>query len=260
MGHQDIGRFPATLKWRAVIALIAGRADVTSVAAATSKAAEASLKNYRHNPALRHAFFLLAQIPIAAASTDFAEALKSLGLEVGERPNLMDISSAVLQALDKRASGGRSDLGEMAGLSAVESLQAIAGRSLYDLFGSHIGSAQETQDALAALATVKQFGILARDFFARLVRGHLNYYLSRELPSHIGTSQRFASVREHIAFEDALEVLCREAAHIVTEFAGKWHSKAHFEGGITEQKAGVFVYHAFEKLRDELRSRATLNA
>lgn len=260
MGHQDIGRSPATLKWRAVIALIAGGADVTSVAAATSKAAEASLEAYRHDRALRHAFFLLAQIPIAAGSTDFAEALKRLGLEVGEGPNLMDISAAIVQAIDKHASSSRSDLGEMASLSAVESLQAIAGHSLHDLFGSHTSSAQETQEALAALGTVKQFGILAKDFFARLVRRHLNYYLSRELPNHVGTSQRFASVREHLAFEAALEIHCREAAHIVTEFAGKWHSKAHFEGGITEQKAGGFVYHAFEKLRDELRSRATLHA
>jgi hypothetical protein len=36
------------------------------------------------------------------------------------------------------------------------------------------------------LATVKQFGVLARDFFARLTRRHLEYYLSRELSKHVG--------------------------------------------------------------------------
>jgi hypothetical protein len=130
MGHQDIGRFPATRKWKAVIELIAGAADVRSVAAATSAAAEASLEAYRDDQALRYAFFLLSRIPIAACTTDYVGALTSLGLKVGEAPNLIDVSTAMVEAIDKQASGGRSDLGEMASLSAVESLQAVAGRSL----------------------------------------------------------------------------------------------------------------------------------
>jgi hypothetical protein len=259
VGHQRIGVLPATRHWRAVIELIAGGADVGLVAAATSNAAEASLSVYSDDAAVRRAFYLLTQIPLAARTDDFGASLRRLGLPVNE-PNLIQISASYLEAIDKAAGRHRSDLGEIAALSAVESLQAIAGRSLNTLFGSFSGSVGETQKVLADLGTVKQFGFLARDFFARLVRRHLDYYLSRELPNHVGINQRFASLREHKAFEDGLEVHCREAAHIVTRFAGEWFSKTNFEGGITEAKAGRFVHVAFKKLRKELGLRGNTGA
>jgi hypothetical protein len=254
MGHQDIAKSLATRKWRAVIAKIADGASVEAIASATTEAAEASLKAYSNDRTVRRAFFLLARVPVAARQSKFSTELRALGLAVDDAPNLITICAAIMQAIDGSDST-RSDLGEMAALSAVESLQAVAGRSLVDLFGSHIGSTDETQKALAGLATVKQFGVLARDFLARLVRHHLDYYLSRELPNHVGTARRFASVREHMEFEEAVELHCREAANVIVRFAGQWHSKANFEGGISEEKAGAFAFHAFEKLREELRSR-----
>ena len=59
--------------------------------------------------------------------------------------------------------GGRTDLGEMAQLSAAESLNAVAGRELPDLFGA---TPDKTKLTLGDLGTVKQFAVLARDFFA----------------------------------------------------------------------------------------------
>jgi hypothetical protein len=131
--------------------------------------------------------------------------------------------------LDRRALNRRSDLGEMVAMSAIESLQAIARRSLDDLPGSDVGSVERTREVMAGLGTVKQFAVLAQDFFSRLLRRHLAYYLSRELPRHVGIGQRFASMREHDEFEQALETHCRETARAVTRFAGEWLSKTEFE-------------------------------
>jgi hypothetical protein len=53
-------------KWQQVINLISGGADVRDVASATSVAAERSLERAGGDPILRHAFWLLTQIPLAA--------------------------------------------------------------------------------------------------------------------------------------------------------------------------------------------------
>jgi hypothetical protein len=154
-------------------------------------------------------------------------------------------------------SGGRTDLGEMAQLSAAESLNAVAGRELPDLFGA---TPDKAKAALGGLGTVKQFAVLARDFFARLSRRQLSYFLSRELSQHVGVNSRFHTIRDHRDFESALDLHCREASRIIKEFSGEWFSKHTHEGGINEAKAGRFAHVAFEKLREELRHRRDTHA
>jgi hypothetical protein len=146
---------------------------------------------------------------------------------------------------------GRSDFGEMAQLCAAESLAAVAGSELGDMFGPN----DRVKSSFAALASVKQFSVLARDFIARLARRHLSYFLSRELSAHVGRGRRFSSVREHRTFEEALDLHCRETSRIIKEFSGEWFSKQTYEGGINREKAGRFVHVAFQKVREELRSR-----
>lgn len=102
---------------------------------------------------------------------------------------------------------------------------------------------------------MRQFSLLSRDFFARLTRRSLDYFLSRELPNHVGVNSRFHSVREHRDFEQALDAHCHETALIVRDFAGEWFSKTNYEGGIDQLKAGRFAHVAFRKLRQELRIR-----
>jgi hypothetical protein len=102
--------------------------------------------------------------------------------------------------------------------------------------------------------------VLARDFFARVVRRQLNYFLSRELSQHVGVNARFQTIREHREFEEALDLHCREASRIIKEFSGEWFSKNTYQGGIDEVKAGRFAHVAFQKLREELRHRRGANA
>ena len=98
-------------------------------------------------------------------------------------------------------------------------------------------------------------GDLARDFFARLTRRHLEYYLSRELSNHVGPSSRFTSIADYSRFNAELDQHCREAARIVKEFAGGWFGKTNYEGGITPDKAAAFVSAALKKIGTELRKR-----
>lgn len=254
MGHQRLGKLPASRKWRQVVDLIGGGADVRDVAAAVATAAESSMIDAADDPAAKAAFYLLTQIPLAARKDDFVPELRRLGLKLGDRPSLVEIVAAVADAVDRdvRMTGGRTDLGEMVQLAATECLNAVAGRELPGLFGT---APEDVRRALGGLATVKQFSVLAQDFFARLARHQLDYYLSRELPKHVGINARFQTVREHREFEKALDTHCRETARIVKEFSGEWFSKQTYEGGIDERKAGRFVHVAFDKVRRELRMR-----
>ncbi len=256
MGHQHLGTLSRSRKWREVIELISGGANVQSVAAATSAAAEQQMLDARDDPAVKHAVWLLTQIPTAARKEDFAVELRKLGFRVSDHPTLLEVATAMSAATDIYVArkGGRTDVGEMAQLSALESLNAIAGQTLPDLFGA---GAEKTKAALGGLGTVKQFAVLARDFFSRLTHRQLNYFLSRELSRHVGLNSRFRTIREHSEFEQALGLHCREASRIIKEFSGEWFSKHTYEGGITETKAGHFAHVAFQKIREELRQRRT---
>lgn len=254
MGHQRLGTLPQSRKWQRVVELVSGGADVRDIASAVSVAAERSMTDAAKDPAIRSAFFLLAQVLLAARKEHFVAELRMLGLRVGAQPSLMEIVSAFTEAVDRevRANGGRTNFGEMVQLAAAESLNAVACRELPTLFGV---TTDDVKKALAGLATVKQFGLLSSDFFSRLTRRHLDYYLSRELPKHVGIRKRFQTIREHNEFDKALETHCRETARIVKEFSGEWFSKHTYEGGITPEKARGFVHVAFDKIRRELRVR-----
>lgn len=254
MGHQLLGRLPRSKEWKQVVELLRGDANLEVVAAATSAAAERSMMDASDDHAVHHAFWLLTQLPFAASSDSFDRELGRLGVNVGPEPSLIEITTAMVAAIDRLVSRARhrSDFGEMAELCAAESLHAVIGRELTALFEP---SAEDVRSAIARFATEKQFAVLARDFFSRLTRRHFAYFLSRELSNHVGAEQRFATMKEHRQFEDALDLHCREASRIIKEFSGEWYSKHNFEGGIDPEKAGRFVYVASRKIRDELQHR-----
>jgi hypothetical protein len=254
MGHQHLGTLPASRRWSNVIALIGGSANFREIAAATAASAEQELLHASGDTGAVFSFWFLTQIPAAARDEEFGRRLRDIGMLVGDAPTLIEIGTALMSAIDNEiaAEGMRSDLGEMAQLSAVESLNAVGGRQLGQLFSI---SPEQTRSALAALGNAAQFSVLSRDYFSRLTRRLLNYFLSRELPRHVGAGGRFRTSAEHASFEAALDLHCREASRIIKEFSGEWYSKSTWQGGVTLQQAARFAGVAFNKMREELRSR-----
>jgi hypothetical protein len=234
---------------------------VEAIAAEPSSAGVASLIAAGSDPVPKHVFYLLAQIPLAAKSENFATSLRKVGIFTEGAITLAALCSGFIAGVDRLAVSARdrTDFGELATLSAVESLMAIVGNEQIGLFPAS-DSETELRAALARLASATQFGVLGHDFFARLTRRHLDYYLSRELPKHVGATARFRSVKEHIAFEEALNRHCREVAEIARSYSGQWFSKHVHERGIDPATAGGGLQYAFKKVRDELRVRRTRHA
>lgn len=260
MGHQRLGRLPKTRNWLAVIELVARGGRAEEAAAATARAAESSLKAASNDPMLRHAFWLLVQIPLAAREPRFEDALRRLGLSIDDRPTLMDICSALsaeLERLGRRQA--RTDLSRMASLAAVEALASVVAREGESLFGETY-AASETRAALKRLANPKPFSLLARDFFARLTRRIVSYFLERLLPEVVVDHKRFLGLKDLNAFGDAVDAHCRETSFIVQKFAADWHSKHTHEGGIDLECAGGFAYVALGKVQSELKVRHSVAA
>ena len=167
MGHVRLGVLPRSSKWQQVVEQLRLGADVAAVAGLAADAAETSLKGASNDPAFLNAFWLLTQIPLAARGPAFAEDLRRLGIEVPDQPSLMDVAAAFSSAVDRyaRRRGGRTDLGEMAQLAAVESLTATVGPTLPSLFGP---TPEEVQRAFGRFSGGDRFSALVREFFSRL--------------------------------------------------------------------------------------------
>ena len=256
MGHIHLGRLPRTQSWNAVVDLLRAGASAGDIATATAKAAENSLANAALDPALRHAFWLLAQLPLAARSTEFDERLLQLGINAGTAPALLTLTADFQRLVDARVRNARvkTDLGQMAKLAATEALTAGLAAELPGLFDT---TGEDVRHALGKLAAPDRFAKLSRNFFARLINRNLEYFISRAIADHIGPGRSLRSISDYADFRQALAQHCYEAALIVEAFSGEWYSKANWKGGVTEARAAGFTHVAFKKLREELRRRAT---
>lgn len=255
MGHIRLGNLPRTRKWIQVIDLIDSGGSAPKIASATMDAAQRGLSKAAEDPGLIHSAWLLMQIPLAAREGDFVARLRQIGLQVSDNPHLFDVVGAFNDAVDAhlRDYGGRSDLGEMAQMAASESMTALGTHRTRSLLET---TPEDVQKAFRSFSTRAQFGILAKDFFGRLTKRYLTYFLSRELSNHVGGDGRFINIDQHAKFNHALELHCKQAARIIQTFAGGWFSKTNYERGITSEETARFVHVALKKLRAELAKGA----
>ncbi|HVV16077.1 MAG TPA: hypothetical protein VHH90_02650 [Polyangia bacterium] len=253
MGHVRLGHLPRTRGWRAVIDLLNEGGDAGAIADAASAAGHTGLEAAKRDPGVAESLFLLTQLPIAAKHDNFAAALRHVGVPVTDRPGLFELTSAISEALDSRLRGrAKTDLGEMAGLAAVETVTHFVGARLPSLFEA---DSDDVRAAVGSMSTEKNFGMLTRAFFARFSERYLTYFLSRELSAHVGPGERFQQIDDHSDFNSALRRHCYEAARIVEQFAGEWFSKASWQKDVSLARTRRFAAVAITKLRAEFSRR-----
>lgn len=254
MGHIRLGRLPASKQWKEVVGLIAGGGAAAALASATADAAEGELTRSQGDPVLQYAVWLLTQLPIAAQTEKFSEHLIGLGFQEGAEQSPFALVSGFSTAIDRNIDPTleRSDLGELARKAGAECLLELTQSGTHSLFNT---PAQDLQLALGRYATKERFGRLARAFFARLTARILEYYLSRELPNHVGPDKALASLSDQIEIQRAIGLHCRESAKIVEVFAGGWFSKHRYQDSLTLESANAFTAYALKKMREELRAR-----
>jgi len=255
MGHTRLGEPYKTRRWRDVVPLLKEGPDAEQVAAKTLAATENGFREAAHDLGFKHTVWLLTRVTLAAREPDFSGELGKIGIEAPSDPGLFDVlggfTKAVDSYLDRQKS--RTDISEMCQLAAVETLSQKCFERSRTLFGT---TPYDVQNAIKELSTQKNFALFARDFFGRFAYRYLNYFLSREVPKHVGPKGGFADIDHHTSFDEALALHCRQSAEIVREFAGGWYSKTAYETGITEQDAGAFAFVALKKLASEFKREA----
>lgn len=194
MGHLRVEPLPCTRQWNDIIGMLGIGAGVSQLATATLTAAERGMRAAPDDAGVVESLWLLVRLPVAARNEDFTVALRRCGLDVPDRPGLMNLVGAASEAIDAKLSHnrGRTDLGELAQISAAETLVHVVGGRTRNLFDT---APEDVRAALAGLATPKQFGVFARDFFGRFVRKSLAYFLSKALPTQTGEGECFRTQR-----------------------------------------------------------------
>jgi len=264
MGHTRLGKLPCTRKWREVVELIAAGADAAQIAEATLRVAELafSYKYVSRDDGYNEAVWLVTQLGLSAKAPDPLHYLRDRGIDVQGQATLLGLMGALSESMDSaiERGGTRSDLGELAHRALVDAVGTTL-RPKVD--GQLFGIAPEVfKSALAELRKPREFAQLSRNFFSRLTRECMDYYLSQTLNTHVGEGHRFASTNEKAQFDEALAVHCREASRIVEQYSADWFSRHSYEenGEISRESVQGFASWAMKKMTAELKAGAEADA
>lgn len=259
MGHTRLGDLPHSQKWKAVVAAMSSADllddqrrshEMERIAVGVLDAAQTGLDKAVNDVGLRHTFYLLTQLVLAARETNWREHLAAIGIKIAEDDSTFELTAKIQDSIDEYVSthGRPTDVSEIAQQAAGEAIATLSEPRAVTLFGS--GQA-ELQNAVRSFSTKKGFADLGQAFFGRFMAHFLNFYLSRVTASHVGVGIR--DVKDLTDFNDQLLTHCRQTARIVHDFCGEWYSKTEFKEGITEENTSRFMAVALKKLQAELK-------
>lgn len=136
MGHVHLVVLPKSLKWAAVADALTGGGTDAAVAALSASAAERDLLVAARDETFVEAVRLSFLVPRAARAADLGDALRQIGLTVGNTPDQFAVIVALTRRLDEVARGSklRTDLGQLAGRSLVGVLNDHINARLPGLF------------------------------------------------------------------------------------------------------------------------------
>lgn len=259
MGHVRFGKPPTTRKWLEVVGLLSeGDVHVPYLAEAVERAADRSLADAVKDPAFVEALWLFLKVPQAARSEDFSGELRKLRLFVPANPTVTDLMAAFDSAIEdvrRRSTRSLTDFGLIAKNAAISALQGLLNDRVPSLWEA---TREDERTTLATFASTERFGELAQRFFTDLLEGHLQYFLEREIPRHIGPGSFVQSVADTRYFEGTVRRHCKESTLIMRTFARDWLGKNrfHLDKDLSRRDAAGFAAHAFTKIRAELSRRS----
>lgn len=252
MGHIRLGRLPKTRGWKQVIELLdSSDSSSEEIAVATAKAAKEFLSQENTEAALVFPYWLLTQITSKARSDDFVAGLAGIDLDISGVNSAMGFLSSVTDFTHKgiRSRGAIFPLSEFAQLSLREVLTETIGQESRSLFGTTL---EDIRLACRKYSTPRQFAILSRLYFTKVLNRSLQFFVSKESSNSVGHGRKFENISELSDFNNALEAYCYQSAKIIEDFAAGWYSKKNWQGGISERDAKGFVFVAVDKIRSEI--------
>lgn len=267
MGHQRLGKLPASKQWREIVAYLAsGNGSVAELADRVFDACDKAFGIASKDPAFIAAINLLCKIPMAAKADNLKSALADLGIDVPDNPSRTDVITGFERAIEKEQRSDAkniTDLSELAKQAAISALNSLLAQptpppqlEFWDtpIEGVHL--------ILKQCATPEGFADLAQEFFATLGENNVRYFIDRELPRHLGEDGFAKSIPDMILFDQNNERHNKEASMIMRFFAKEWYAKANYQNKkkLTARDIAGFAHVAAEKMRKEYRIRNADNA
>jgi len=258
MGHSLIGKFPRTKEWDEVSRIISDGADTAQVADATLKAAELAMAWVQNDAGFREAIWLLTQLGVAGTKNHPLAHLAQYGLVGKDTNSVVDVVSDLCNSFESamEATRERSDFGEVSRRALAGAVTGYLGERLGGMFEP---SKQDVESALKDIGKPKVFAQVYQSYVGGLTNKSLGYFLSRELARHLG--HKFQTANQKRQFEGALRTLCAESSEVVKKYGTQWFAKHLKEDGgdISRETAEGFGWYGMQKMRAELRTRATTN-
>lgn len=258
MGHIRLGRLPRVKKWLAVYGSLggaaAGTATIEDVASATVDASLAHLSELKGDPHVNYCFWFLVRLVTAARNPTYREDLQNLRFDRVEFASTLDFAILLSRALSSglRDRGAPTVFATLAELSMREAIVRHVEDRTNSLFG---GGDAPVQAALRSMSTVKAFGEVAKDFFAKFMSRTIRFVADKELSNFVGDRSEWSSSAAVLGFHADLDRYCFETARLLEDFAGSWLSKHNWESKqhISEREARGFTAYAIEKIQMDLR-------
>jgi len=183
MGHLRLGHLPRTHRWKQVIGLLDNGADPPDLADASFRASLTGLGRVPSDPGFLSVLNSIVELAAASREKNLKSALRHAGIDAAVHTSSFGFLSAVAENLSDRLGEiyPRSDVGKIAQDAFLESLTKQVRAKTGSLFG-------ETEDAKSLTAAFRgnQFKSLMHEFYSGFTSRYLSYYLSRELPHHVG--------------------------------------------------------------------------
>lgn len=259
MGHVRLGILPASKKWKEIVAyLSAGDVSVDELANKVADACDKSFEKASDDPAFQHTMELMFMIPMAAQKDDLRAALSEIGLHVPENPSRTDIIGAFAKAIEGKSIQAQSDLyplSKNAGIAVLnEFLSQEPPAPQMDFFAEPKSDVHRNLEKLAAPVG---FADLTQNYFARLAKDNIRYFMERELPAHVGQNGNYKSIPDLSVFDRGVDHHCKEGSFIMREFAETWYPKLryHSDKPVSSKDIRSFAYVAVQKMRKELHKR-----
>ncbi len=253
MGHRRLGRLPKTIGFKKLMALLgAQERDVATVAELTTKETKKKLEELAEDPVINYCHWLLTRIAWVSRRDDFADCLRSVGIEVPSDALAVHFVSRVADHVSneiqkRKATSVFSDMAEQA---LRQTLTETISEKSRTLFGTRL---TDVQAACKTYSTQSGFGHLSRRFYANLMSRYVNYFVQRELSNRVSPGT-LGDISVNSAFTVQLSNYCWQSAKIIEDFSGGWYSLHSWEkkGEISENDVRPFTAYALKKIRMEL--------
>jgi len=250
MGHNRLGNLPHTHRWKEVIALLENDAEISELTDASFYASLTALKRVPSDRGFLGVLNQIVELATVSREKDIAGALNQAGFNSEAQASSIGFLSVIATQLTDKINQTypRSDVGKIARDAFLEALTKQVLSKTGTLFGG-----TENAKTLTVPFRGDRFKVLMHEFYAGFTSRYLSYYLSRELPHHVGSGKRFSNIDEHSEFNKQFDLYCRQTVRIVDEFTPGWIGKAIYKKEADSKAVGRYAYAAFKKLTEEFQ-------